>query len=154
MVSLMSGYRCVEVALPFQVSVVPAFNESRSFDIALRYELAVLTAPEAPVSEIAVFLSANWTWTIRTFTVPNLASLQDSVPALRAGAPLSLLGGGVYKTCGVGSVFPAAVADALGMGAGAASVCALPTDGADVGTRAAVDAKMGRLVPAPPMVQS
>jgi hypothetical protein len=50
------------------------------------------------------------------------------------------LGGGVSKTCGIGSVFPPAVADALGVGAGAAGVCAFSMDGAGVGTLAAVDA--------------
>jgi hypothetical protein len=74
MVFIMSGYRWVEVALLFQVSGVPAFRESRPFDIARQYELAVLTAPVASVSEMAAFLSANWTLTIRTLMVPDRAS--------------------------------------------------------------------------------
>jgi hypothetical protein len=143
MVFIMSGYRWVEVALLFQVSGVPAFRESRPFDMARQYELAVLTAPVASESEMAAFLSASWTLTIRTLMVPERASEYDSVPTLGADAPLFPLAGGVSKTCGIGSVFPPAVAVALGDGAGATGVCAISTDEAGVGTLAAVDGAAG-----------
>jgi hypothetical protein len=103
--------------------------------MSAQYERAVFTAVMTAASEMAACLSANCTFTTRTLMVPLRATEYASVDTFGPEEPLPPAGGGVWKTCGIGSAAgPPGPAVAVGAGVGGGAVVV----GAGVGGGAVV----------------